>query len=282
MIDNHDAIADNDPAQSALRAAAYQAWYEHMPVRGYGGAGANRFALHRRIALGDLAQICLLDARQYRDTIAVCNDAYDATYGFGNYRQRCAAVFDPRRSMLGDEQTAWLAACLRENRAAWNVVASPGPFAPFSYRVGAEDRRYIGAWDAYPANRRQVAEALLQARNGRPLILSGDVHSFWAVDGSMTPDPGERFPFVEFTTSSISANWPPALANPVADNRVHNPQLRFYDPRHRGYLLHEVTAAQWTCTARGVSSVKEADAPISSLARFIVDGDARLRIDEAS
>ena len=92
---------------------------------------------------------------------------------------------------------------------------------------------------------------------GHPLILSGDVHSFWAVDGALTTEESERIPVVEFVTSSISANWPPALAEPVTDNLHHNPQVRFYRPDKRGYLLHDVNPSQWQVTARAINDVSE-------------------------
>lgn len=276
-IDNHDAIEDRDPGQSAIRAAAYQAWYEHMPVRGYSTPGANSFDIHRRIAVGDLAQICMLDSRQFRDKRGPCSGDYDRDYGFGNYRERCAEVFAEHRSMLGATQEQWLIDSLKDNRAAWSVIASPGPFLPFSYQVGKKDLRYIGAWDAYPANRQRIAEALAQSQHGLPLLLSGDVHSFWAVDGSRGAASSERFPLIEFVTSSISANWPPALAQPVTDNLGNNPQVTFYDPQHRGYLLHEVSPREWQTTARGVDDVQDANADVRNIARFTVDRHYQLR-----
>jgi alkaline phosphatase D len=267
-IDNHDATEDNDPSKAALRAAAYQAWYEHMPVRGYTAVGGNAFDIHRCIALGSLAQICMLDSRQFRDRRELCSETYDPGYGFGNYRKRCAAIFAEERTMLGAAQEHWLIDRLTRNSAAWNVIASPGPFLPFSYRVEGQDLRYIGAWDSYPANRERIANALVHSGEGHPLILSGDVHSFWAVDGSATSDPQERFPVVEFVTSSISANWPPALAQLVSDNLEHNPQVNFYDPAHRGYLLHELTPQHWHTSARGVDDVRDEQSGISTVARF--------------
>lgn len=276
VLDNHDAVPDGDNAQRELRRAAYQAWYEHMPVRGYSRPGSDRFSMHRCINLGDVAQICLLDSRQYRDSIELCSQDYDRSYGFGNYRQRCSAVFSESRSMLGQAQTSWLIENIKKAPAAWNVVASPGPFQPFSYRVEGEDRRYISAWDAYPANRSRIANALLQSSASRPLVVSGDVHSFWAVDGAKTPWKGERFPIMEFTTSSISANWPPALAEPVTQNLEHNPQVQYYEPAYRGYMLHDVSADQWQTTARAVSTVLNRDSQVSSIARFVVDRDYRL------
>ena len=269
-IDNHDALEDNDPSKSQMRAAAYQAWYEHMPVRGYKAPGDNHFDIHRRIEVGNLAQISLLDSRQFRDTRELCTGDYDPSYGFGNYRERCQAVFADERSMLGEVQEQWLTRAISENTSTWNVLASPGPFLPFSYQHNGQDLRYIGAWDAYPANRKRVMDAFTQARSGHPLILSGDVHSFWALDGTLAKQPEEQFPLVEFVTSAISANWPPPLAQPVTDNLPNNPQLKFYDPVYRGYLLHDVTGEVWKTSARGVEDMRDLQSAIRTLASFKV------------
>lgn len=268
-IDNHDAIEDMDPEKFAQRAAAYQAWYEHMPVRGYEAAGDNHFDLQRTISLGDLIQISLLDGRQFRDSREICSNDYP-DYGFGNYRERCAAVFDENRSMLGKKQEQWLTENLVQNSSTWNVIASPGPFLPFRYHHDGKELSYIGAWDIYPANRDRVAKAIEAAEVGHPLILSADVHSFWAVDGSLTKDASERVPVVEFVASSISANWPEQLAKPVTENLPHNPQVQFYDPDKRGYLLHEVNDKEWKTTARAMQDVRDEQSPALNLASFLV------------
>jgi len=270
-IDNHDAIEDMDPEKFAQRAAAYQAWYEHMPVRGYKNAGDNHFDLHRLISLGNLVQISLLDGRQFRDNREICNNNDYPDYGFGNYRERCAAVFDEDRSMLGKEQERWLTESLVQNKSTWNVIASPGPLLPFRYHHDGKELSYIGAWDVYPANRKRIAGAIETAKAGHPLILSGDVHSFWAVDGSLTKETSERIPVVEFVASSISANWPEQLAKPVTDNLPHNPQVKFYDPDRRGYLLHEVNDTEWKTTARAMQDVRDEHSPVLDLASFLVN-----------
>lgn len=269
-IDNHDAIEDNDPDKYAQRAAAYQAWYEHMPVRGYGAPGDNHFDLRRRIPIGKLIQISLLDGRQFRDSKEICANNDYPDYGFGNYRERCDLVFDDDRSMLGKDQEQWLTSNLVENTSAWNVIASPGPLLPFRYQHDGKELRYIGAWDIYPANRARVADALEAAEIGHPLILSGDVHSFWAVDGARTKDPGERIPVVEFVASSITANWPEPLARPITENLPHNPQVQFYEPDKRGYLLHDVSETEWITTFRAVQDVTDIASPATDLAKFRV------------
>ena len=89
-VDNDYAgdVSENDDdaeAFRARRAAGYQAWYEHMPVRGYAGIGRNHFNMHRRIVLGDLAQISLLDGRQFRDDREICDNNDYPDFGFGAY-----------------------------------------------------------------------------------------------------------------------------------------------------------------------------------------------------
>ena len=269
-IDNHDAIEDDDPDKYAQRAAAYQAWYEHMPVRGYEAPGDNHFDLHRRIPIGELIQISLLDGRQFRDSKEICDNNDYPDYGFGNYRERCDLVFDDDRSMLGKDQEQWLTANLVENTSSWNVIASPGPFLPFRYQHDGKQLSYIGAWDIYPANRARVADAIEAAEVGHPLILSGDVHSFWAVDGSQIRDPGERIPVVEFVASSVTANWPEQLARPVTENLPHNPQVRFYEPDKRGYLLHDVSETEWKTTFRAMDDVRDERSSATNLATFVV------------
>ena len=75
---------------------------------------------------------------------------------------------------------------------------------------------------------------------------------------------------VEFVTSSISANWPEPLARPVTDNLAHNPQVKFYEPDKRGYLLHEVNEREWKTTARAMQDVRDEQSQSINLARFLV------------
>jgi len=268
-IDNHDAIEDMDPEQFARRVAAYQAWYEHMPVRGYSSVDKNRFDLCRKISLGNLMQISLLDSRQFRDKQNISSNSFP-DFAFGIYRERSNDVFDKARSMLGMKQEKWLTNNLLQNQSTWNVIASPSPFLSFRMDKDGKDLRYVGAWDNYPANRSRVADAISNSKTGHPIIVSGDVHSFWASDGRLATDVSERIPVVEFITSSISANWPAALSDPITANLAHNPQVKFYKPEKRGYLLHEVNESEWKATARAIDNVRDEQSPVSSLASFVV------------
>ncbi|MCY4211425.1 MAG: alkaline phosphatase D family protein [Gammaproteobacteria bacterium] len=264
MPDNHDAVIDTSPSELAKRAAAYQAWYEHMPVRGYQRDG---FRLSRTISIGDLLQLNLLDTRQFRDRQALCAPPDDPAFGFGNYRERCPEIFVAQRTMLGREQEGRLTASILRNKAIWPALASASVFLPFNLHRDGKTFNYLGSWDGYPANRDRVTAALNQAGIVNTVILSGDMHSFWALDGARLEP---AVPAVEFVTSSVSANWPEQMSRPISDSMNDNPQLRFYEPDQRGYLLHEVSAQTWHVTARAVSDVRNAQAHITDLARFTV------------
>ena len=268
--DNHDAVTDIAPAGLARRAAAYQAWYEHMPTRGYGKPGAKYFQLRRTIHVGKLAQFSLLDTRQYRANQFPCPDN-NSPYGFGNYRLRCPEVFAGERSMLGIKQERWLTKNIVDNEAAWNVIASSSVFSPFHLDINKKTYNYVGSWDGYPANRDRVVAAIKRSKVGQVVILSGDMHSFWAIDGAQSTAEDDRYPGVEFVTSSITANWPEPIAKPVSDNLARNPQIQFYEPDKRGYLLHEVTAQEWRTRMRAIGDVRDAQSNVFDLARFVIE-----------
>ena len=149
-------------------------------------------------------------------------------------------------------------------------MASSGPFLPFRLKKDSTQYRYIGAWDAYPASRRRLANALSQA-NGHPLVLSGDVHSFWAIDGEQDTESKDQIPIVEFVTSSLSANWPEPLSKPITDNLLYNPQVQLYDGNHRGYLMHDVNKQEWKTTMRALDDVKNNQSTVQDLASFVVE-----------
>jgi alkaline phosphatase D len=87
------------------RAAAYQAYYEHMPLRAQSKPQGSASRLYDRFRFGDLVTISVLDGRQYR-TKQPCelpklrrgHIAPDS----------CTERIDPQRSYLGAQQEQWL------------------------------------------------------------------------------------------------------------------------------------------------------------------------------
>lgn len=96
-----------------MRANAFRAYWENLPIRLPRPAFGPDVRIHRRFTFGDLAEFNVLDARQYRDDQA-CGDGqqYD-----------CEERLDPSRTVLGAKQEKWLLDGLGASRARWNVLA---------------------------------------------------------------------------------------------------------------------------------------------------------------
>ncbi len=117
--------------QFALRrAAAYKAYYEHMPLRRGSIPRGALLQLYRPFMYGSLANIFMLDTRQYR-TDQPCGD---------NLQPPCAGVDDPKATLLGAVQEKWLMDGLHRSRAGWNLLAQQIPLAKLDRMPGPERR----------------------------------------------------------------------------------------------------------------------------------------------
>ena len=105
-----DQSEDLDPAFVARRSAAYQAYFEHMPLRDAARPHGSTMLLYARYDVGTLARFHLLDGRQYRSPQACPRSGRGGANVVGD---TCRALFDERRTMLGAEQERWLADGLR-------------------------------------------------------------------------------------------------------------------------------------------------------------------------
>ena len=103
----------------ARRAAAYRAYYEHMPLPASARPRGPDMRLYARVGFGGLAAFHLLDDRQYRDYQACPKPGR----GGANTVEACAERSDPNRSVLGSEQERWLTEGLTRSRARWNLIA---------------------------------------------------------------------------------------------------------------------------------------------------------------
>jgi len=94
----------------ARRAAGYQAWWEHQPVRVPRARSWADLTITRSADWGALARLWVLDTRQYRDDQA-CGDRIQP-YG-------CGTHLDPSRSLLGAAQERWLVDGIGASSARW-------------------------------------------------------------------------------------------------------------------------------------------------------------------
>lgn len=259
---------------AARRAAAYQAFYEHMPIRLAAGSDPGRFSMFQRYDWGRLARFHLLDDRQYRAPHA-CGVSTTTL-------RECAALASPSRSMLGREQEAWLQQGLGSSRARWNILAQQTLMAQASQvtivKPGA-GRFWTDGWDGYPAARRRLFDLLAQSRAANPLVLSGDVHSFFAAqlrrDFDRPVSNANPLLAAEFCGTSItSSSRPQARTDQMV---AANPHIAYGRSDRRGLMLLTVTPAATSASFIGLDNVHDAASGATTLARFeVTAGSARI------
>jgi alkaline phosphatase D len=249
------------------RAAAYQAYFEHMPLRpGMAPRGA-RLPLYRRRGFGNLVDLHLLDGRQYRSDQACPGPRFG---GQVVNPDKCAELADPRRSMLGGEQERWLYQGLAHGRGRWTVIGQQLLMASLIQptREG-EPGVWTDGWDGYPAARRRLADQLLRTRAANPVVLGGDIHSFWVTDLKQDyRDPRAPAIATEFVATSISSSGVPQS---IIEAGLKLPHVRFADSRWRGYVRCTVTPRLWRSDLMTVDTVARPDARLSTLRSFAIE-----------
>ena len=261
--DDHE--VENDHAGRAgvvdpdRRAAAYQAWWEHMPVR-FPPPEGEEVAIHRSVAWGGLAELLLLDTRQHRAAPACGGEIVDTN--------ACPEIGAGDRTMLGPDQEAWLLD--RLGAAAdviWKVLAQSVVFAPIQVagQVNGD------AWDGYPAARDRIVAAF---PGHDTLVLTGDIHVQMAVD---VLGPDGAVVAAELVAPSISSRVGDAGAILEVLPSVA-PHVRHADGQRRGWLRCDVTSDRCTATFREVVDVADPASEVVDGASFeVVQGTPGLR-----
>jgi alkaline phosphatase D len=270
-VDNDyaDAISQaNDlPEQFLLRrAAAYKAYYEHMPLRREATPQGPYLRLYARTPWGRLATFHKLDNRQYR-TQQPCPPLGRAG---GTRIEHCEARFDPRQTMLGARQEAWLEAGFAASRARWNLLAQQTLIARMDAKPGPGQVFFSDGWDGYPLARERMLKQLVARQVANPVALGGDLHFFCVADLKLDFE-DERAPAIgtEFVCTSItSQSWPQAeLERRLPDN----PHVRLIDGSHRGYVRFEARPARLRADLRVMENVTDPAAAVRTLASFVVE-----------
>jgi alkaline phosphatase D len=260
VVNNYAGTADASGVSTAAflarRAAAYQAWWEHMPAIPRGNVWSN-LDIHQTLVWGDLARLALLDARQHRTP-------YQCGSGLAPL---CAEQAADDVTMLGAAQEAWLASTLAETPATWHFVAQQSAFAALNPTpVGTFVN--LDQWDGYPAARERLLALLESEAVTNPVVLSGDIHCAMAVDIHRDGDVTTPRIGTELMTTSVSSTFtavPPVLFESVLLSR---PAVRHANATNRGYLVCDVTHGQVDASFRIVdalapSSTVTTDAVIS-------------------
>jgi alkaline phosphatase D len=236
------------------RAAAYQAYYEHLPLRIEPPSGGDA-RIHRDLAWGALARFYVLDTRQYRTDQACARPS--------DIGAPCADVTEPARTMLGAEQEAWLGDALTASDARWNVLAQQVVMTRLALIPGTDDLFNLDQWDGYPASRQRVIDQLAGVSN--PVVITGDIHLSGL--GVVTRDGADATTepvATELVGTSISSSFPAAFVDAIGAIASASPAIHYAEARHRGYVVVEVTPDELRADYRYVSTTAEPTAELST------------------
>lgn len=245
------------------RAAAYQAWWEHQPVRVPRAQSWADLTITRSINWGALARFWMLDTRQYRD-VQACGGATSAL---------CPEALDPKRGLLGAPQEKWLVDGLGASRSHWQVLANQVMMAPYDSAPGDEYRVSMDQWSGYPIARDRLLGEIARRAPNRTVVITGDIHSNWV--NELHADfkrPDRPVVGAEFVGTSIASGGD---GNAVTSARIDamkkdNPHLRWFENR-RGYVRARIDETAWSVDYRSVPFVEKPGAPIVTASSWRVE-----------
>ncbi|MDQ3404972.1 MAG: alkaline phosphatase D family protein [Actinomycetota bacterium] len=246
----------------ARRAAAYKAYYEHMPLRSAQAPLAENMQLYRRVRWGSLATMHMLDTRQYRDDQA-CGDGTKV----------CPEADAPTRTLTGTAQETWLLDGMRQKLGTWDLLGQQVFFA--QKLASADGAKSMDSWDGYSANRGRLQKAWETQGNTSTVVLTGDVHRSWASDLMADYTTQNKIIGTELVTTSITSGGDGNAAETGTSSL--NPHVKFYK-NQRGYVRTVVTPTQMTVDFRVVDKVTVRDLPVKTVKTYAIEaGNPGLR-----
>ncbi|RAS85096.1 alkaline phosphatase D family protein [Priestia endophytica] len=246
------------------RAAAYQAYYEHMPLRKTSLPNGGDMSLYRDFSYGQLASFNVLDSRQYRD---------DQANGDGS-KPHSEESLNPNRTMLGKQQENWLYKNLNKSKAHWNILAQQVFFAQRNFGANGAQLYSMDSWDGYPEARNRIIDFVKKKGMDNLVVLTGDVHASWASNiNTDFNDASSSLVGVEFVGTSITSGGNGADKRADTDRILaQNPHIKFFND-YRGYVRCTVTPESFQADYRVLPFVTEPNADISTRASFVYHKD---------
>jgi len=230
--------------------AAIRAYFEWMPIREFAARADVR--IYRQFRFGDLADLMMLDTRLHGRSQQSPVKPLGSTW---TYPANDPVVNDPRRTLLGFDQEAWLAGQLSASQArgaTWRLLGQQVMMAPLS-RDHGQTLSSVDQWGGYRASRDRLYDTIRGRQVDNVVVMTGDIHSSWANELTWDPwDPARYNPQtgkgvigVEFVTPAVSS---PGAADPLeaaqraATYRVLSPHMKYVELHERGYVLLDIDA----------------------------------------
>lgn len=244
------------------RTVAFQAYYEHMPLRRTSLPNGSDIQLYRRLSFGNLVDFNILDTRQYRD---------DQANGDGRSAQTPESL-DPSRTILGEQQERWLLGGLAASQSTWNVLAQQVTFAQREVQEGPGELYSMDGWDGYSPNRDRILTFIKENGISNFIVLTGDVHCNYVNEIKEDfKDSNSATLGVEFIGTSITSGGDGSDVR--SDTPVilkENPHTKFVN-NQRGYVRCQVTQQTWQSDFMVVPYVSRPGAPITTRATFKIE-----------
>ncbi|MFT4796687.1 MAG: alkaline phosphatase D [Candidatus Azotimanducaceae bacterium] len=270
---------------------ARQAYHEWMPIRVTEG---DQSPIYRQFSIGQLADLIMLDTRlharqrgySYQQDLAGSSEREIEAF-----REQLNA---PDRTLLGEDQEAWLNDELKASKArgaTWQIlgqqvlmgkVGTPMLTKSDFGTAQLTERRQqyidrlatisdaglpfnLDAWDGYPACRNRVLTAM-KTHGNNPVVLAGDTHNAWAFN---LRDPQNQSVGVEIGTPGITS---PGLESflPANSDRLRqalmssSPELFEVDTEHRGWTELTLTPTKMTAQWHFVDSILDKNFSVTS------------------
>ncbi|WP_374441247.1 alkaline phosphatase [Stella sp.] len=256
----------DDPAQFLrIRAAAYQAYWEHMPLPMAAAPEGAALRIYDRYRFGDMLDLTLLDDRQYRS-----HPACGAGRAGAPHTADCEERRDPGRTMLGAEQERWFAEQMGQARGRWTVIAQQTLMAELDRKAGDGKGYWMDGWDGNAASRDRLLAAIAERRPSNPVVISGDVHAFWVADLKRDfADPSSPTIASEIVGTSITSQGPSEAA--IRTGLAENPHIRYARGDKRGYVRMTLEKQAARADLLAVDDPFEPNSEVRPLAAFAIE-----------
>ena len=258
-----------EPDFARRRAAAAQAYWEHLPFPKSARPRQAEMRVHAAYDWGSLARLITLDNRQWRDPQACPKPGKGGSNTV--LLKDCAELLDPRRGLLGAAQEQWLAQTWDAERP-WNLLAQQTLMARMNWQAPTQGpgMYWTDGWDGYPLARQRLLRDMAARQVRNTVVLGGDVHANYVADLKADYD-DDKAPVLatEFCGTSISSH---GLAQARIDAvRPHNPQIRHGRSDERGYMRFVLSAERLEAELRAVDQPWAADSALHTQAKFVVE-----------
>jgi len=243
------------------RAAAYQAWWEHQPVRLEAPTGPE-YQIYRELSWGTLANFIMLDERQYRTDQACGDRTLQLT-------PPCDEVRAAGRTMTGPDQQQWFFDRLNSSRSTWNIVGNEVVMTDVTLNGAVLN---FDQWDGYPEQRETVLKYIRDNQFTNVVMITGDIHLNGVGNLALAGADGTRTTVAtELVGTSISSGG--LLPDGVGDLvKASIPDLVYFN-QQRGWCHNTVTAEKWTAEYRVVEDNLVEDSPVTVGGTFVITPD---------